>query len=217
MVDRKEIYSKVAKTKDEISDLFTTQNTTLSGMDTKIDTINTNTSGLGTKIGATSDDYTDSTVFGVIDKANITAYTGSFIYPTGVTAVTLTDGSYVEVIPASTITSAFRIIGLFTAEMTTNGWYEFIIGQGAAASETAIASTADYARVDTYTKGFQMQWGKDLGGPYTSGYNVELRDYETRGGFKPITTPLIAANTRIAVELNGAGGGVDIKLLYQEY
>lgn len=201
MVNRKTIYSKVVKTKDDLDDAITSASGVITGdlsslsidvssIGSDVDTIDVNVDTINTNVGSNTDDYTDSTVFGGLNENNSYFHTSSFIYPTGTSSVSLTDGSYVEVIPASTITNPFRIIGVMIGEIdTTDGWYQFMIAKGASSSEVDIASTAEYRKAS----------------------------YEVRGEYKPVTSSIQAANTRISVKLTGAGGTTDIKLAYQEY
>lgn len=217
MVDRKTIYARVAKTKDELNDVLTTQNTTLSTIETKIDTVDTVVDTINTLAGTNSDDQDDSTLYGQAVKGHIGDFTGSFIYPTGTSSTSLTDGSYTEVIPASTITNPFRIMGVFVGKMTTDGWYQYLIAKGAASSEVDIASTAAYCKIDDYTVQFTYGHDQYLASPVIVNYNKDFRDRDDVGGFRPVTTDIIAANSRISVKLTGAGGSVAIKLLYQEY
>lgn len=175
MVDKKSIYAKINNT-----------NTNLSG---EIDLMGDNIDEINAKIGESTDDYTDETLFGQLSASSMYCYESAFTYPSGTSSTTLSNGSYVEVIPANTITNPFSIVGLLLGVMSSsNGWYHCTIASGESGSEVDIASTAGYSK----------------------------RHFR-KGEHKTVTTPILPADTRVAVKLTGAGSSALIKLMYQEY
>jgi hypothetical protein len=218
MVENNDIYAKVVRTNKNLTDLI---NTNLSTLTISISALASSASLLGIdigliddKIGEDTDVYTDETIFGQLDKENINNYTSSFIYPTGTTGTTLATGSYVEVIPANTITNPFSIVGLIAGDMLTpGGWRSLEIAKGGAGAEVNIATTATY--ITTYS----FSVGTSISGNPVSGYTLNMSTvslYFNKAGYLPVTTPILPANTRVSARLTGSATAT-IKLVYQEY
>lgn len=100
-------------------------------------------------------------------------------------------GSWVELIPASTITDAFDIHWVHTGEISATGNYVLQLGAGASGSESVIGEIA---------------------------FSRDSNQVQTAS--QPIQIAPQLANTRIAVRLssgNAAANTVDVKVYYHVY
>lgn len=149
-------------------------------------------------IGNKTDDEDGDSIYAKLYIAMQHIHSAQKVYPTLAAGVTLTGGvaswalgSFVEVVPASTITSPFDIHHVNVGAASANDTYEIVLYKGALSSEvevgrcriTRVANVSDISPV-------------------------------------PMMTPILPANTRISAKVASASGGSDtvvISIFYHIY
>lgn len=141
-------------------------------------------------VGNKTDTHDGNSIYAVIKTLLEHVHKESKVYPTLASGVTVTAGagawtlgSFVEIVPASTITSDFDIHYLSIESISANDVYEIVLYKGAAASEVEIGRV----RV---TKNAALD----------ATLNV------------PFQTPLIAANERISAKVASGSGSNNLSL-----
>lgn len=149
-------------------------------------------------IGNKTDNSSGDSAYSILHILEEHAHDPSKVYPTLADGVNITGGagswvlgSFVELIPASTITDKFDIHWVHVEAVSANDTYELVLYSGELGSEVEICRAR-------FTK-------STTAGAGASEFHVQ--------------TPIIPANTRISAKLASSGGGdnVDISIQYHEY
>jgi hypothetical protein len=150
----------------------------------------------GDVIGNKTDTHSGDSIYALEKLLTEHIHSPSKVYPTLASGVTVTAGaawtlgSFVEIVPASTITSDFDIHFISIEAISANDVYELVLYKGALASEIEIGRVR-------FTKNANLD----------SVFNT------------PIQTGLIAANERISAKIASSVGSnnATISIFYHTY
>jgi len=147
-------------------------------------------------IGNKTDTSAGDSIYSHVHTLEEHVHSASIVYPTLATAVTVSAGaswvlgSFVEIVPASTITSAFDIHYIYVDSISANDTYELVLYKGAESSEIEVG---------------RVRFSKTAAQEGTDN--------------QPFQTPLIAANERISAKVASSSGSnnVSVGIMYHIY
>lgn len=147
-------------------------------------------------VGNKTDTHAGNSLYAMTETLLEHVHSASKVYPTLATAVTVTAGAswvlgnFVEIVPASTITSDFDIHHVYVDSISANDTYELVLYKGAISSEIEIG---------------RVRFAKN------SNFDAIVN--------QPFQTTLLLANERISAKVASSGGSnnVSVGIMYHTY